>query len=60
MTEALQAAIKALNETDHTRLPAHMVAEIVLRVAEPALRRELVSDSPTRTPRLGRPKLRAI
>ena len=30
MTEALRAAIEALDETDHTRLPAQMVAEIVL------------------------------
>ena len=38
--EALQAAIEALEETDHTRLPAHIVAEIVLRVADQVMHGE--------------------
>lgn len=44
MTEALQAAIAALDETDHTRLPAQMVAEIVLTGAATALRREIEEE----------------
>lgn len=44
MTEALQAAIAALAETDHTRLPAQIVAEIVLSGAAPALRREIEEE----------------
>jgi hypothetical protein len=44
MTEALRAAIEALDETDHTRLPAHMVAEIVLSGAATALRRQIEEE----------------
>ena len=44
MTDALQAAVKALNETDHTRLPARIVAKIVLGGAAAALRREIERD----------------
>lgn len=44
MDEALRAAIDALNETDHTRLPAPVVAEIVLVGAAAALRREIERD----------------
>jgi hypothetical protein len=48
MTEALRAAIAALDETDHTRLPAQMVAEIVLNGAETALRREIEEEIASR------------
>ena len=44
MTEALRAAIEALDETDHTRLPAPMVAEIVLSGAATALRRQIEEE----------------
>ena len=44
MTEALRAAIEALDGTDHTRLPAHMVAEIVLSGAATALRRQIEEE----------------
>lgn len=44
MTEALRAAIAALDETDHTRLPAQMVAEIVLAGAAGALRRQFEEE----------------
>jgi hypothetical protein len=44
MTEALRAAIAALDETDHTRLPAQMVAEIVLAGAASALRRQFEEE----------------
>lgn len=48
MTEAMRAAIAALDETDHTRLPAQMVAEIVLNGAETALRREIEEEIASR------------
>ena len=44
MTEALRAAVEALDETDHTRLPAHMVVEIVLSGAATALRRQIEEE----------------
>ena len=52
--EALEAAIKAGEETDHTRLPAHIVAAIVLCEAVPAVRREMLKHMAHTQPRPGR------
>ncbi len=44
MTGALRAAIEALDETDHTRLPGQMVAEIVLSGAATPLSRQIEKE----------------